>query len=59
MEQKPAYKLRSGDGDESVSVGVVIVPGPEGDRFRTDIDQSVVRDGDPVGVAAKVVVSFL
>ncbi len=59
MEQKPAYKLRRGDGDKSVSTGMLVVPGPESDGLRTDIGQPVVGDGDPVGVSAKVVVGFL
>ena len=58
MEKKPVNKLRSRDCDESVPAGVVIVSGPEGDRFSADIGQSIIRDGDSVGVAAEVVVSF-
>ena len=59
MQEKSADEILSGEGDESVLAGVLIVSRSEGDGFSTEARQSVVRDGYPVGVAAEVVVGFL
>ena len=59
VQEKPADKFRSGDGDESVSVVVLIVSSPEADCLSTEARQSVVGNGYPVGVAAEVGVGLL
>ena len=59
VQQKPADKLRGGDGHQPLVSGPAIVSGSEGDLALSQAHQPMVGDGHPVGVAAEVMIGLL
>ena len=58
VPQKPADKLRGGDGHQPLVSGPAVVPGSEGDLALGQAHQPMVGDGHPVGVAAEVMIGL-
>jgi len=59
VQEKAADKLLGGDCHQPLLTGSAIVPGSEGDLAIRQAHQSMIGDGHPVGVAAKVMIGFL
>jgi len=54
VEEEATDKLEGWQVDASVRSGLLIVPGPEGNRLSIKSHESLVGDGHPVGVMAEV-----
>ena len=54
VEEEATDKLGGRQVDASVRSGLLIVPGPEGDRLPIEGHESLVGDGHPVSVMAQV-----
>ena len=54
MEEEATDKLEGRQVDASVRSGLLIVPGPEGNRLAIKGEDPLVGDGRPVGVMAQV-----
>jgi hypothetical protein len=59
VQEKATDKLLSGGRHQPLLTGSAIVPGSEGDLAIRQANQSMIGNGHPVGVAAKVMIGFL
>ncbi len=59
MQEKATDKLLGGGSHQPLLTGSAIVPGSEGDLAIRQANQSMIGNGHPVGVAAKVMIGFL
>ena len=54
MDQKPADKLRRGNSHQFPPAAVPVIPPLEGDHAVFHADDTVIRNGDAMGISAEI-----